>query len=76
MDKPPPIYLVFTDDWELRGNGAGDMRVMQFDTLRGLLAIYEKNGLKASINAEVMQQPATAGHYRNHGHAGEKAGGK
>lgn len=50
------IELVLVDDWELRGNGAGDMRVMQFETLRRLLSIYEKHGLKASINAEVMQQ--------------------
>src|SRR2546421_119346 len=50
------VELVLVDDWELRGNGAGDMRVMQFDTLRQLLAIYERHGLKASINAEVMQQ--------------------
>jgi hypothetical protein len=55
-NPPMQVQLVLVDDWELRGNGAGDMRVMQFDTLRRLLAIYESHGLRASINAEVMQQ--------------------
>jgi hypothetical protein len=50
------IHLVLTDDWELRGDGSGNMRALQFDTLRRLLAIYERRGLVASINAEVMQQ--------------------
>jgi hypothetical protein len=50
------IQLVLVDDWELRGNGTGDMRWMQFDTLRKLLAVYERHGLRASINAEIMQQ--------------------
>ena len=50
------IQLVLVDDWELRGDGSGDMRVIQFDTLHKTMDIYEKYGLKASINAEVMQQ--------------------
>jgi hypothetical protein len=50
------IQLALVDDWELRGNGTGDMRWMQFDTLEKLLAIYERHGLRGSINAEIMQQ--------------------
>ncbi len=50
------IKLVLTDDWELPGNGTGDMRTMQFEPLQRLLSIYEKYNLRASIYAEVMQQ--------------------
>jgi len=52
----PKIQLVLTDDWELRGDGSGDMRALQFDTLRQLLAIYDRHGLHATILAELMQQ--------------------
>lgn len=52
------IHLVLTDDWELRGDGSGDMRRLQLETLGELLAIFERHGLRASINAEVMQQIA------------------
>jgi hypothetical protein len=50
------IQLVLVDDWELRGDGSGDMRRLQFDTVRRLFEIYERHGLRGSINAEVMQQ--------------------
>jgi hypothetical protein len=50
------IQLVLSDDWELRGNGSGAMRAIQFATLRGLREIYEATGLRGSFNAEVMQQ--------------------
>lgn len=52
------IHLVLSDDWELRGDGSGDMRRMQFATLGRLLSIYESHGLRGSINAEVLQQLA------------------
>ena len=29
----PPVQLVLADDWELRGDGSGNMRAMQFATL-------------------------------------------
>ena len=40
---------------------------------------YSKGFVKTNdwldiLYADVTQQPATAGHYRNHGHLGEKAG--
>jgi hypothetical protein len=50
------LQIVLTDDWELRGNGSGNMRAIQFDTLRRLTAIYEAHGLRGSFNAEVLQQ--------------------
>ncbi len=52
----PRIHLALVDDWELWGDGSGDMAKIQFEPLLRLLEIYEANGLKASINAEVMQQ--------------------
>jgi hypothetical protein len=52
----PMIHLALADDWELRGDGSGNMEKIQFEPLRRLLEIYEANGLTASINAEVMQQ--------------------
>jgi hypothetical protein len=52
----PAIDLVLSDDWELFGDGSGDMRRIQFDNLRTLVRIYEDHGLRGSFNAEVMQQ--------------------
>ncbi|MBI4492011.1 MAG: hypothetical protein HY690_04390 [Chloroflexi bacterium] len=50
------IQLVLTDDWEVRGDGSGDMRRIQFDPMRTLVSIYGEFGLRASFNVEVMQQ--------------------
>lgn len=50
------IQLVLADDWELRGDGSGNMRAIQFETMRRLCTLYEQNGLRGSFNAEVMQQ--------------------
>jgi hypothetical protein len=50
------IQLVLSDDWELYGDGSGDMRRIQFESLRTLTDIYEQAGLRGSFNAEVMQQ--------------------
>jgi hypothetical protein len=54
----PEIHLVLTDDWELRGDGSGNMRAIQFDTMRGLCDVYERHGFRGSFNVEVMQQLA------------------
>ncbi len=50
------IHLVLSDDWELRGDGSGNVRALQFKTMRQLRQIYEDHGLRGSFNAEVMQQ--------------------
>jgi hypothetical protein len=50
------LSLVLLDDWELRGDGSGDMRRIQFGTMRELNRIYEDHGLRGSYNAEIMQQ--------------------
>jgi hypothetical protein len=54
----PEIHLVLTDDWELRGDGSGNMRAIQFDTMRGLCDVYERHGFRGSFNVELMQQLA------------------
>jgi hypothetical protein len=52
----PLIYLSLTDDWELRGNGAGDIEEIQFRPLRELVRIYNRHNVRSTFNAEVMQQ--------------------
>jgi hypothetical protein len=52
----PEIYLSLTDDWELRGNGAGDIEEIQFRPMRELVRIYNRAGVRSTFNAEVMQQ--------------------
>jgi hypothetical protein len=52
----PTIHLAFVDDWEVRGNGSGDPRVLQFEPMRRLTEVYQKFGVRGSFNVEVMQQ--------------------
>jgi len=56
MMSEPTIYLALTDDWELRGDGSGDIRKLQFYPLRKLLSIYGNYDVRSTFNAEVMQQ--------------------
>ncbi len=50
------IQLLLTDDWELRGDGSGDMRVLQFENIRKLIDIYERYSMHGTFMVEVMQQ--------------------
>lgn len=50
------IHLAFVDDWELSGNGSGDIRELQFRPMRELVSIYNAHGVRGSFNAEMMQQ--------------------
>lgn len=52
----PTIYLAFVDDWELSGNGSGDIAELQFHPMRELVKIYNSAGVRGSFNAEMMQQ--------------------
>jgi len=52
----PTIHLALTHDWELRGDGSGDMEEIQFAPLQRLLAIYEKFGARTTIFPDVLQQ--------------------
>jgi len=56
MSEKPTIYLAFVDDWELRGNGGGDPRRIQFRPMRELVRVFNRHGVRGSFNAEVMQQ--------------------
>lgn len=50
------IHLVFTDDWEVRGDGSGDPVQIQFRPLQELTRIFDDRSVRLSFNAEVMQQ--------------------
>ncbi len=50
------LDFVITDDWELRGDGSGDMQVIQFDTGRRFADVFAQQGLHVSFNVEVLQQ--------------------
>ena len=39
------IHLALVDDWELSGNGSGDIRQLQFEPLRRLVTIYIRLGM-------------------------------
>ena len=51
MKGKPTIYLAFVDDWELRGNGAGDPRRIQFEPMRELVRIFNRYNVRGSFNA-------------------------
>src|ERR1041385_4017760 len=50
------IYLALTHDWELRGDGSGDIEAIQFAPMRRLLAIYKRFGARTTFLPDVMQQ--------------------
>lgn len=50
------VHIILTDDWELWGDGSGNMQRLQFDHMEKLINIYEDYGLQGSFNVEVMQQ--------------------
>lgn len=52
----PTIYLAFVDDWEIGGNGSGDVESLQFRPMRELVKIYHAHDIRGSFNAELMQQ--------------------
>lgn len=52
----PTIHLALTDDWELRGNGSGNLEQHQLRPMRELVRIYNRYGARGTFNAEVMQQ--------------------
>jgi len=52
------IAIVLTDDWELRGNGSGDVETLQVRPAKRLMDLYEDLGVRSSFHVEVMQQLA------------------
>ena len=64
-DQPPAaaggtakstIHLALTHDWELRGDGSGDIEQIQFAPLRKLLEIYRKHSARTTFLPDLMQQ--------------------
>jgi len=55
-DQTPLIHLALTDDWEVRGDGSGDIAQIQFGAMQKLLQIFQNYGARTTFNAEVMQQ--------------------
>lgn len=49
-------HICLVDDWELRGDGSGNPRTIQFEQMRKLSNLYDNHGLKGTFNVEVMQQ--------------------
>ena len=66
MTTKPTIHLALVDDWELRGDGSGDARKLQFEPMRRLVSIYNRIGIRGSFNAEVMQQLTFRKHQGEH----------
>jgi hypothetical protein len=52
----PTIHLALTHDWELRGDGSGDIEQIQFAPLRTLLEIYRKFNARTTFLPDLMQQ--------------------
>src|SRR5581483_11081349 len=50
--------IVLPDDWELRGNGTGDVETLQVRPATRVMDIYDEFGVKSTFHAEVMQQLA------------------
>lgn len=50
------IDLVLTDDWEIRGNGSGNIYALQFRKARLLCELYEQFNICGTFTVEVMQQ--------------------
>jgi hypothetical protein len=67
------IQLVLTDDWELRGDGSGDIHGLQVRPLRRLRQIYEQWGFRGSFFVEVLQQHMHLAFSRQHPILGQRA---
>lgn len=50
------IHLALTHDWELRGDGSGDIERIQFAPMRQLLEVYAKFDARTTFLPDVMQQ--------------------
>jgi hypothetical protein len=52
------LWIVLTDDWELRGNGTGRVEDLQQKPATRLMDLYQRLGVPATFNVEVLQQLA------------------
>ena len=62
MAKYPKIIVIIEDDWELRGNGLGNVAYLQYLPSLFLMNIAKKFGIKITFMVEVMQQLAFLKH--------------
>lgn len=60
------IYLALTHDWELRGDGSGDIEEIQFAPMRRLLEVYQRFGARTTFMPDVMQQVSFRNLERDH----------
>ena len=49
------IYIALVDDWEIRGNGTGDVKTLQHDPAISLMNLYDEYGIKNTFYVETMQ---------------------
>ncbi|MEO7540263.1 MAG: hypothetical protein ABIV21_09555 [Pyrinomonadaceae bacterium] len=61
----PYIYLAFTDDWELRGDGSGDLDKLQFKPMQRLLDMFDRYGVRSTFMVEAMQQLTFRAHQKD-----------
>jgi hypothetical protein len=68
------LLLVLSDDWELRGNGSGEVAAIQYKPAIRLMDLYDEFGIRSTFNIEILQQLAFNRHaalYREIGEAKE-----
>ena len=46
------IYIALVDDWEIRGNGTGDVKTLQYDPAISLMNLYDEYGIKNTFYVE------------------------
>ncbi|MGV7222408.1 MAG: hypothetical protein ACQ9MH_12860 [Nitrospinales bacterium] len=73
MAQKQQLFVVLTDDWELRGNGSGNIESLQLGPMRKLVALYNKHGIHGSFFAEMMQQLTFRKFQYNHPELRKKA---
>ncbi len=52
----PLVSIALTDDWELRGNGLGEVETLQVRPATRLMDLYDRLGVRSTFHVEVMQQ--------------------
>lgn len=65
------IGLVFTNDWELFGDGSGDYFEVQHNPLKDMLKVFDRYNAKLSIMAETYQQIKHREHIESNSKFGE-----
>jgi hypothetical protein len=59
------IWIIIADDWELRGNGTGNVIELQYNNALKLMELCETFRLNMTFNVEVMQQLAFEKYSKN-----------